>query len=260
MMDFKLVSYEIKDRIAYISLNRPDKRNAFNEDLVNELKSAFIHAEQDENIKIVVLDGKGKSFSAGADLEYLQSLQKNSFEENLADSNNLKELYQHIYEFKKITIAKVEGHAIAGGAGLATVCDFTFAVPEALFGYTEVKIGFIPAIVMVFLLRKIGEAKSKELLLTVKLISAQEAHDLGIVSQVFSAETIEDATHNFAIELANSTSAQSISNTKEMMKNITSMSLTQAFDYAAEMNAKGRNNSDCKRGIQAFLNKEKIQW
>lgn len=260
MMDFKLVTYEIKDRIAYISLNRPEKRNAFNEDLVNELKKAFIHAEQDENVKIVVLGGKGKAFSAGADLEYLQSLQKNSFEENLADSNNLKELYQHIYEFKKIVIAKVEGHAIAGGAGLATVCDFTFAVPDALFGYTEVKIGFIPAIVMVFLLRKIGESKAKELLLTGKLISAQEAKDIGIVNQVFSAETIENSTHTFAMELANTTSAQSIANTKEMINKLAIMSLNQAFNYAAEMNAKGRENSDCKRGIQAFLNKEKIQW
>jgi len=260
MMNFKLVSYEIKDRIAYISLNRPEKRNAFNEDLVNELKKAFINAEEDKNVRIVVLGGKGKAFSAGADLEYLQSLQKNSFEENLADSNNLKELYQHIYEFKKIVIAKVEGHAIAGGAGLASACDFTFAIPDALFGYTEVKIGFIPAIVMVFLLRKIGEAKAKELLLTGRLISAENAKGFGLVNQVFPAELIGNAVHTFAVELANSTSAQSITNTKEMINNLAIMSLNQAFNYAAEMNAKGRENSDYKRGIQAFLNKEKMQW
>lgn len=260
MIDLKLVSYEIKERIAYISLNRPDKRNAFNEDLVNELKIAFQDAEKNDLVKIVVLGGKGKAFSAGADLGYIQSLQQNSYEENLADSNNLKELYQRIYEFKKIVIAKVEGHAIAGGAGLATVCDFTFAVPEALFGYTEVKIGFIPAIVMVFLIRKIGEAKAKELLLTGKLVSADEAKALGLINQVVSAETIENTVHSFAMEIAESTSGQSIANTKEMINKLSIMSLDEAFNYAAEMNAKGRENADCKRGIQAFLNKEKIKW
>jgi methylglutaconyl-CoA hydratase len=259
-MNFKLVEYLVKDRISYISLNRPEKRNAFNEALVNELKIAFIHAEENPEVKVVVLGGKGKVFSAGADLEYLQSLQNNSFEENLADSNNLKELYQHIYQFKKIVIAKVEGHAIAGGAGLATVCDFTFSVPDALFGYTEVKIGFIPAIVMVFLIRKIGEAKAKELLLTGKLVSADEAKALGIINTIIPSEDMASSVHSFAMELASSTSAQSIENTKHMMSRLSTMTLDEAFNFAAEMNAKGRESEDCKKGIEAFLKKEKISW
>jgi len=259
-MNYQLIEYQIKDRIAYISLNRPEKRNAFNEALVNELKQAFTAAENDNEVKIVVLQGNGKAFSAGADLEYLQSLQKNTFDENLADSNNLKELYQHIYQYKKIVIAKIQGHAIAGGAGLATVCDFSFSVPEALFGYTEVKIGFIPAIVMVFLLRKINEGKAKELLLTGKLISAQEAMDYGIINQIVESEKIEDFVHEFAINLAETTSAQSIENTKTMINKVQEIELNEAFDYAAEMNAKGRGNEDCKKGIAAFLNKEKIVW
>lgn len=259
-MIYQLIEYKIEDRIAYISLNRPEKRNAFNELLVNELKQAFKDAEKDNNVKVVVLAGNGKAFSAGADLDYLQSLQSYTYEENLVDSNNLKELYQHIYQFKKIVIAKVQGHAIAGGAGLATVCDFTFSVPEALFGYTEVKIGFIPAIVMVFLLRKINEAKAKELLLTGKLISAQEAQSFGIINQVVETSEINDYVHKFAVNLAATTSAQSIENTKTMINKVQEINLNDAFNYAAEMNAKGRGNDDCKKGITAFLNKEKIVW
>lgn len=259
-MNLELVEYTIKDRIAYISLNRPEKRNAFNEQLVNELKLAFAHAEQEKQVKIIVLSGNGKAFSAGADLAYLQSLQKYTYEENLADSNNLKELYQQIYTCSKITIAKIKGHAIAGGAGLATVCDFSYAVPDILMGYTEVKIGFIPAIVMVFLLRKINEGKAKELLLTGKLISSEEALNLGLITHIFSEEEIDEKVHETAIDLAISTSAQSIANTKEMISKVQQISLTDGFNYAAEMNAKGRGNEDCKKGIASFLNKEKISW
>lgn len=259
-MDYKLIQYLVKESAAYIYLNRPDKRNAFNEQLVNELKLAFKQALENDQVKAVILGGKGKVFSAGADLSYLQGLQKNTYEENLEDSFNLKELYQTIYTFPKVTIAMVQGHAIAGGAGLATVCDFTYATPEALFGYTEVKIGFIPAIVMVFLLRKIGEGKAKELLLTGKLIEAQEALDMGLITSLVKMENLENEVHAFAMDLVKNSSSQSIANTKEMMNRVQEMNLTDAFDYAAEMNAGGRENEDCKKGINAFLNKEKIEW
>ncbi|MCB9257066.1 MAG: enoyl-CoA hydratase/isomerase family protein [Chitinophagales bacterium] len=259
-MAYQWIEYKIEDRIAYIILNRPEKRNAFNEALVNELKQAFIAAENDTEVKVVVLAAHGKAFSAGADLDYLQGLQKNSYEENLADSNNLKELYQHIYSYKKIVIAKVQGHAIAGGAGLATVCDFCYSVPEALFGYTEVKIGFIPAIVMVFLLQKISGTKAKELLLTGKLISAAEALEIGLINQLVEAGHLDKEVHSFAMELCQSVSAQSIENTKKMLLQLRDMDLDQAFSYAAEMNAKGRETADCKKGIASFLSKEKLSW
>lgn len=259
-MDFKYLEYLTLDRITFITLNRPEKRNAFNEVLVEELKEAFSNAEKDDQTKIVILKANGKVFSAGADLGYLQALQKNSFEENLADSNNLKDLFQQIYTLKKVVIAQVEGHAIAGGCGLATVCDFTFSVPEAKFGYTEVKIGFVPAIVMVFLLRKIGEAKTKDLLLTGKLINATEAKDYGIVNNIFSAEKINGEVTAFALKLCQETSGQSLEITKEMISQVQNMSFEKAFDFAAEMNAKGRGTTDCKKGISSFLNKEKINW
>jgi len=155
----RLVKYTVEDRVGYISLNRPEKRNALSYEMVTELKQAFNNAEEDESCKVIILQAEGKVFCAGADLAYLQQLQNNTYEENLEDSTHLMELFKQIYTSSKIVIAKVHGHAIAGGCGLATVCDFSFTVPEAKFGYTEVKIGFIPAIVKVFLLRKIGEGK-----------------------------------------------------------------------------------------------------
>src|SRR5262249_42264171 len=144
-----LVLYEVNDRIGFITLNRPEKRNALSFELVSALKEVFSKAEEDPAVKVVVLRANGEAFCAGGDLAYLQQLQKFSFEENLADSNHLKTLFLKIYQLKKIVIAQVQGHALAGGCGLATVCDFVIAVPEARFGYTEVKIGFVPALVLV---------------------------------------------------------------------------------------------------------------
>lgn len=259
-MNYQYIQYSTKERVTYITLNRPEKRNAFNEQLVNELKDAFNSAEKDANTKIVVLNANGKVFSAGADLAYLQSLQNFSYEENLEDSNNLKELYEHIYSFKKVVIAQVEGHAIAGGCGLATVCDFTFAIPEIKFGYTEVKIGFVPAIVMVFLLKKIGELKTKELLLTGKLISTEEALSMNLINAIYTKETIADEVFQFAKKLCTETSGESLELTKMMIADIQKMNYTEAFNFAAEMNAKARATSDCKKGIASFLNKEKLNW
>lgn len=161
-MTSPLVLYSVSNRIATISLNRPDKRNAFNPELVTALTEALLNASDDESVKVIILKAEGTTFSAGADLAYLQQLQNNTHEENVADSENLKNLFTTIYYLPKVVIAQVEGHAIAGGCGLATVCDITFAVPEANFGYTEVKLGFVPAIVSCFLLRKTGETIAKK--------------------------------------------------------------------------------------------------
>ena len=145
-----LVIYSVQDRVGYITLNRPEKRNALSGEMVTELKAAFAKADEDESVKVIVLKASGEAFCAGADLAYLQQLQKFSLEENVKDSNHLKDLFLQIYQLKKVVIAQVQGHALAGGCGLATICDFVFAIPEAKFGYTEVKIGFIPALVSVF--------------------------------------------------------------------------------------------------------------
>lgn len=254
------IKYQVENRVGVITLNRPDKRNALNHQLVAELKSAFDMAERDEQVKVVVLNAEGDAFCAGADLGYLQDLQKFSHEENLADSNHLKELFLKIYRLPKVVIAQVQGHALAGGCGLATVCDFTFAVPEAKFGYTEVKIGFIPAIVMVFLLRKLGEQKAKQLLLTGDLIKAQAAFDMGLISKVVAKENLEEEVRTLAQTLIKNNSGQSMALTKQMIGDVQSLTLDEALDYAAKMNATARASADCKKGIAAFLNKEELSW
>jgi methylglutaconyl-CoA hydratase len=183
-MKESLVLYDVADRIATISLNRAEKRNALNPEMVSSLTASFLKAAADDAVKIIILKANGKTFSAGADLAYLQELQAYTYEENLADSENLKNLFTTIYYLPKLVIAQVEGHAIAGGCGLATVCDFVFSVPEAHFGYTEVKLGFVPAIVSCFLLRKTNEAIAKQLLLTGELFSAEQALKYGLINFV----------------------------------------------------------------------------
>jgi len=256
----QFIKYEIKNRIGYITLNRPEKRNALNAELVNELKESIKLAEIEKNVKVIVLKAEGKAFCAGADLKYLQKLQNFSYEENLQDSKNLMELYKMIYSSEKIFIAQVEGHAIAGGAGLATVCDFIFSVPEAKYGYTEVAIGFVPAIVSIFLTRKIGEAKSKELLLTGKIISAQDAADMNIFNFIEEKENIQNAVFEFAQNLINKTSTDSLRITKQLIATTQSLDYDDALNLAAETNAKSRETDDCKKGISAFLSKKEIKW
>lgn len=259
-MKWNFVNYRCEDRIAFITLNRADKRNALNAAFVSELKAAFSQAIEDSNCKVIVLEAAGDAFCAGADLGYLQALQANSYAENLADSTHLMELFQQIQSSPKVVIAKIQGHAIAGGCGLATVCDFSISTEEAKFGYSEVKIGFIPAIVSVFLLRKIGEAKSKDLLLTGKIISAQEALNYGLINQVVAKENLDESVMVLAQQLCQQTSADSLRLTKELINGVQDKGLTEGFKWAAELNATARETADCQKGIAAFLNKEKISW
>lgn len=256
----EFVLYHCHNRIAYITLNRPDKRNALNFEVVSQLKSAFMLAKEDPDAKVIVLKAEGKVFCAGADLEYLQTLQSNTFEENLADSSHLKELFELIYTHPKIVIAQIHGHAIAGGAGLATVCDFSFSVPQAQFGYTEVKIGFIPAIVTVFLLRKIGEGQAKELLLSGDLISAQKAQEYGLVNYLVEEANLASEVEKFALHLCQNNSGQSLAATKQMIAKVQEMSLSEALNFAATQNATARESQDCKKGIAAFLEKKSLEW
>lgn len=256
----QFVETRSQNGIFEIILNRPDKRNALNSEFVQELTDAFVAANNDNRTRVVILKANGKAFSAGADLAYLQQLQNNTYEENLQDSSQLKTLFSHIYNHKKIVIAQVEGHAIAGGCGLATVCDFVFSVPDALYGYTEVKIGFVPAIVMFFLLRKTGEAKARHLLLTGKLFSAEYFRELGLVTEIVEAGKIQEHVTAFATQLVKETSPQSIALTRKMIAEIQTMSAEDALNYAAQQNAHARAQEDCKRGIGAFLNKEEITW
>lgn len=259
-MNNDLVLYTVKERVGYITLNRPEKRNALSFEFVQQIKKVFAHAESDENCKVIVIKGNGDAFCSGADLASLQNMQNNTYDENLADSKNLMELFVAIYQSRKVVIAQVEGAALAGGCGLATICDFCFATPESKFAYTEVKIGFVPAIVMVFLIRKVGEQTAKRILLTAEILTAEQAKNFQLINDLFELENIEDEVFAFAQKLCKGTSAQSLALTKQMIDEVQNRSLIDALNYAAEMNAYARQTHDCKKGINAFLNKEKLVW
>ncbi|WP_298741957.1 enoyl-CoA hydratase-related protein [uncultured Chitinophaga sp.] len=257
---FSFITYEVDKRIAAITLNRPDKRNALNGAMVTELQQAFRQAEEDEAVKVIVLKGAGEAFCAGADLEYLKQLQSNTYEENLADSRSLMQLMQQIYYHEKVVIAQVEGHAIAGGCGLVTLCDLSYAVPGAQLGYTEVKIGFIPALVSVFLVRKIGEGRARELLLTGKLISSEKAREYGLINEVVPKAGIAGYVHQLATALCHEAAANSLKVTKQLIAGVLDMPLNEALEQAARLNAATRGHPECRRGIAAFLNKERPGW
>ena len=193
-------------------------------------------------------------------MKYLQSLQSFSHQENVSDSSSLMQLFKQIYTLEKIVIAKIQGYAIAGGCGLASVCDLSIASDEAKLSYSEVKIGFIPAIVSVFLLRKIGESKTKELLLSGKTLSAKEAVSVGLINQVVSNDILDDTVQNIAEKLCHQASGQSLATTKKLIANLQNMSLEDGLYFAVQENAKARLNKDGKKGISSVLNKEKINW
>lgn len=256
----ELVQYEVKERVAYITLNRPEKRNALSFEFVQQIKVVFRKAEMDSDCKVIVIKANGEAFCSGADLASLQKLQTNTDEENLADSMHLMELYKMIHLSPKIVISQVEGAALAGGCGLASICDFCFATPLSKFAYTEVKIGFVPAIVMVFLIRKIGENNARSMMLTGDIIDANKALYFGLINVIVEADIIENEVFDFAKKLCKQTSSQSVALTKKMIAEVQNLSVDESLTYAANMNMIARKSDDCKKGISAFLNKEKLTW
>jgi methylglutaconyl-CoA hydratase len=259
-MSESLVLYTVADRIATITLNRPEKKNALSAELVLQLTDIILEAADDDLVKVIILKANGNVFSAGADLAYLQQLQNNSHEENLNDSKNLEKLFTTIYYLPKVVIAQVEGHAIAGGCGLATVCDIIFSVPEAKFGYTEVKLGFVPAIVSCFLLRKTSETLAKRLLLTAELFSAQQALDFGLITFLAEKEEIDGKVQEFSLNLCEQASSNALMVTKQLIGQTTNPNLEKSLEIAVQINARVRESADFKKGVASFLNKEPIQW
>src|SRR5712692_10947327 len=188
-MTFQTLQFGYESGIATITLNRPEKRNALSIQLGEEILAALDEIEKSESL-VVILTGAGKAFCAGMDLDELKSLIGKSHAEHVEDSRRMVRIFRRLYDFPKPTIAAVNGAAIAGGTGLATMGDFTLAVPEAKFGYTEVRMGFVPAIVSTFLLRQVGEKQARDLLLTGRIFGAEEATRLGLVSEVVPADKI----------------------------------------------------------------------
>ncbi len=259
-MNYTHLDYEVKERVAYITLNRPGKRNAFNAGLVKELAQSFTAAEKANDVRVIVLRANGKAFCAGADLAYIQDLSGFTFEENLDDSQSLMRLFLQMYKLKKPIVARVQGPALAGGCGLATVCDIIVASDNAVFGYPEARIGFVAALVMIFLVRRIGEGKARELLLTGKTITAREALTMGLINDVTRPEELDTKVHEYCLQLSKDVSGSSVAITKEILSKVQGMDIQNALEFAARMNAATRMTDDCKRGINAFLNKDTVEW
>ena len=248
-----MVKSEIRNNAGLIILNRPEKRNALNPELSSLIREKLNVFAEDDNIKVVILTGEGTSFCAGADLSWLNKIKDYSSVKNEEDTEGIAGLFLALYDYPKPLITAVNGPAIGGGCGLTSVCDFVFAdKKEAKFGYTEVKIGFIPAIVSIFLIKKIGEGKAKQLLLTGEIVESEKALQLGLVDYL-SDNVVADAL-SFAEKLS-ANSAYSISLTKDLIRNISNMKVHDAVNYCVRLNAISRSSEDFKIGINKFLNK-----
>ena len=253
--DFQVVIYSAADGIARITLNRPEKRNALNDLLVNELKAALRTAENDEGLRVIVISGTGPDFCSGADLAALQKISEASVTENIEDARSLMELFLIIRHARVPVIAAVRGRALAGGCGLATVCDIVLASASARFGYPEVKIGFVPAMVMAILRRNVSEKRAFELITRAAEIGAEEAKQIGLVNQVYPDETFEQEIENYALAFHKvSTSAAALA--KSLLYQMDGMSFVEALESGVDVNVIARMTEDCKKGIARFFKKE----
>jgi len=249
-----MIKYKAEKNIGILTLNRPEKRNALHPDLVKQMKEKLDKIELDENIKVLIITGEGKAFCAGADLSYLDKLREYSSIENEKDSRELAELFLMIYNFPKPVIAAVNGAAIAGGCGLASVCDSIVANEEySKFGYSEVKIGFIPAMVSVFLIRKVGEGFANQLFLSADVINGKRAYEMGFVNYLYS--NVLDGALEVASNLI-SNSAYSLNLTKKMIKTVSRLSVEDAVEYCIGLNTISRSSKDFKNGLEKFLTKK----
>jgi methylglutaconyl-CoA hydratase len=246
--------------VRTLTLNRPDKRNALNADLVGALKARLDAAADAEAVRVLRLTGAGSAFSAGADLASLKALRDAGPRENEQDSRHLAELFRQLYLHPTPVIAEVNGPAIGGGCGLAAVCDFSLVAADATLGFSEVRIGFVPAIVLVFVRRKLGEAAARDLLLRGRVLGAAEAAEMGLVTRSVEPDALADRAAALAEEVATETSGTAVAMTKRMMAQLPGMGLEEALDYAVQMNAFARGTDDCQAGIDAFLNDEAPPW
>ena len=256
--DYKTVLYTESNCIATITLNRADKRNAISYELIDDLLAALSQAAS-SSAQTVILTGAGKAFCSGMDLDNLKQLTGRTHEQNLQDSETMASLFRTLYDFPKPTIAAVNGPAIAGGTGLATLCDFTLAIPEAKFGYTEVRIGFVPAIVSSFLIANIGEKRARDLLLTGRIFGAEEALKLGLVNEIVAPEQLMARAQELAAQLLENSPA-SLQATKKLLSGYTREQLDRQVKQAIQSNAAIRQTADFKEGITAFLEKRKPRW
>lgn len=249
---------DISGAVSTVTLNRPDKRNAISATMIAELQTALDEIEK-SHARVAILTGAGTAFCSGMDLEMLAAIAEQSPAENQEDSRRMAKMLRRVWSFPRPLIAAVNGAALAGGCGIATLCDFTLAVPGAKFGYTEVKIGFLPALVSVFLIRQIGEKHTRDLLLTGRIIDAEEAKGLGLVNEIVPAEKLLTRARELA-DLLIAASPASLSRAKRLMTSAAAAAVDHDLERAILENARIRCTPDFKEGLASFLEKRKPVW
>ena len=257
-MSYQTILVAESDGVRTITLNRPTRRNALTPEMQLELIASMEDAAAG-SARVVVLRGAGEAFCSGLDLSVLQSMNDKSAADHREDAQRIARLFRTLYELPKPTIAAVHGAAIAGGTGLATISDFTLAVPEAKFGYTEARIGFVPALVSAYLALQIGDKRARDLLLTGRFFDAEEAHRLGLINEVVQPETLEIRVLALAQILA-ANSAQSMAATKRLLAVQNKAWLDASIAQAMEANARSRETADFREGVASFLEKRKPVW
>jgi methylglutaconyl-CoA hydratase len=257
-MSYTTLKLELDGEIGTITLNRPDKRNAISPAMIDDLLGVLDEAERGP-ARVVILTGAGKAFCAGMDLEALRELASQTHEQHVADAERMGKMFHRVYSFPKPLIAAVNGAAIAGGTGLATLADFTLAVPEAKFGYTEARIGFLPAVVSVFLLRQVGEKITRELLLTGKIFDAAEAHRMGLVTQLVPQEKLMESARELA-EVLIASSPTGLRLTKRIILRWNEKEIERDLAIAIRESAEIRRTADFREGLASFLEKRKPEW
>ena len=260
MKIYQFIEYNVVERVGIITLNRPEKENALNDVMIIELRDAIIGAENDPMVKVLLINGKGKHFCVGYETEYLEKVRMYNLEQNMADATSLAQLYFAIYRSTKVVIAQVQGKALAEGAGLVSVCDFAYAGNDLEIGFTEVTEGFIPALAITFLLRKIGETRTKEMILSGKTIDAETAERYDLVNHIVDNSQLNQTVKEFTKHLCEKTSAASLQLLKKMVADIHDFPLENGVKFAGRMSAYARVSDASRRGIDARLDGKEINW
>jgi methylglutaconyl-CoA hydratase len=248
------VLYSVEDAVARITLNRPEKRNALNPALIAGIKDALREASRDERVRVVVITGAGKDFCSGADLAALQQIAEADVSENAEDARGLLDLFLLIRQIPVPVLAAVKGRALAGGCGLASACDLVLASETARFGYPEVKIGFVPAMVMAILRRNVSEKRAFELLTRGAEISAEQARTFGLVNELYADESFDDNVAAYVNDFAK-LSRSAVSLTKTLLYQMDGLSFPAALETGADVNVIARLTDDCRQRVAKFLNK-----
>lgn len=252
---FRKILYELRDGVARITLNRPDKRNALDGEIIAELKAGFGASASDDACRVVLITGAGTDFCSGADLANLEKTAQNSVLDNMTDARSTADLFLMMRNHPRPVIAAVHGRALAGGCGIATACDIILASQSAQFGYPEVNIGFVPAMVMAILRRSVSEKAAFELVVTGETVSAERAHELGLVHRVFADNQFAVEVEGYVAKLS-AKSASAVLLSKRLLYNMDSMSFEAALQAGVEINAIARQTEDCRKGVERFLKKK----